>query len=826
MASTEQDRQDAPPVAKRLAGVTSSHRRFAATSIVILAVATAAVVAGTARAAAPHNDRFDEARPVAVVPASLPYSTQDASREAEEPTAAARSVWHQFAPAAAGTYTAQASSSGRAALRVAKAGCGATIDQLVSSGAAIAPAPGVPAVVSFSAEPGETIWLAIDGATPADAPSGVLTVDGPSSAMLVCGTPVTCHAKSFGTSGDDSPAFSGPASYDGLAGADKLGTNSSSDCLFGSDGNDWIGGGSESDDVVGGAGADELGGGSESDRIIGGLGTDTFTGGSGADILDAADGVAEEVGCGGDRDAVAADDVDVLTACEDRTVIDQQSPSISGVTHDPGVAEGWHRGGTFSATVVAADPDTGVREIRLTKETPSGDTTDARTFDCGLPLKDGLCPRSATAMFSYDAAALAEGSAVKVSVRSADSVGRVSTPLNWFLRIDRTAPAAVSEITGEHNPATRQLHVSWTAASDPVLGDGTLGSGIAAHRYQYRVSGGSWVTGETGGFEDFLVPEVDAGDIVEVEVTPLDAAGNVGPTGAALLTAVAPSTWDCSDQPVGAYPSHCVQGLELPADATDEPANVTLESAEDGTSAFSAASASGRYRVRVRTQIGEPYSNPFDRWTTVRSSPNAWVIGQARDGDIIDVDFAGTSQQSNGVNVRWYRGVLPDFNGGPNRNGCGFVLNRNVNDIDIGDIGTCAGYAMNIGSYSSSTNCPDDDEDAGGHRCDHGTAVFLQHDTRICANVGLNSQGNTTGCVVGGENYKGQLHAGDCFEWRYITNDGGDKQRQYVMGKIRGRPNAEASWVFIRRTALNARNSRLPTIRSDRDQSCDDSPGP
>src|SRR3954451_19337840 len=52
-------------------------------------------------------------------------------------------------------------------------------------------------------------------------------------------------------------------------------------------------------------------------------------------------------------------------------------------------------------------------------------------------------------------------------------------------------------------------------------------------------------------------------------------------------------------------------------------------------------------------------------------------------------------------------------------------------------------------------------------------------------------------------------------EWRYIINDAGDRQRQWVTGKIRSkRQNPEASWVFIRRTALQAQNSKLPTIET------------
>jgi hypothetical protein len=60
--------------------------------------------------------------------------------------------------------------------------------------------------------------------------------------------------------------------------------------------------------------------------------------------------------------------------------------------------------------------------------------------------------------------------------------------------------------------------------------------------------------------------------------------------------------------------------------------------------------------------------------------------------------------------------------------------------------------------------------------------VFLVADTRMCANVNLD-----------GPNDLGTLRRGDCFEWRHITNDGRDRQRQWVMGKIRHkRKNPEA----------------------------------
>lgn len=128
---------------------------------------------------------------------------------------------------------------------------------------------------------------------------------------------------------------------------------------------------------------------------------------------------------------------------------------------------------------------------------------------------------------------------------------------------------------------------------------------------------------------------------------------------------------------------------------------------------------------------------------------------------------------------------------------------------------------MRLQRLSSKTNCPNDNQDSGKHKCDHGTDVRLVTDSRICANIALDDHGNSTGCGLNGPNDVRRLFKGDCIEWRYITNDGGKRQDQWVMGQLRfRRENVEASWVFIRRTALDARTSKLPSIASPRDQSC------
>jgi len=381
-------------------------------------------------------------------------------------------------------------------------------------------------------------------------------------------------------------------------------------------------------------------------------------------------------------------------------------------------------------------------------------------------------------------------------------------------------------MSSEYEPDLRQLDVTWTAADDAALSDGSPGSGVASYAFQYRLGDGSWSSMATTDFRGFSIPDVDAGGEAEVKIIAVDRAGNRSPDAARTLTAQVPATWQCAEQELGAYPSRCVAGLNAPADSTDGDANVTLEPEESteaaGTARAAASSPNGRYRVRVRTSLGDQWSDPLDRWSTIRSAPNAWVIGQAPDGALIDAEYVSQGVASGGKTVYWYLGALAGFAGGPSDN-CGYVLSRNLAPSGVGDFGTCGGmrFTKPIQVFSSKTNCPNDDDDDGKRKCDHGTAVFLENDTRICANVALTPTGGSTPCSLDGPNYKGQLQAGSCFEWRYITNDGGRKQDQFVLGKLRSRPNPEASWVFIRRTALNPNNSQLPTIRTRRDQSCD-----
>ena len=66
--------------------------------------------------------------------------------------------------------------------------------------------------------------------------------------------------------------------------------------------------------MSGSGGSDRLHGGAFADRLIGGPGKDHLLGGSGSDTISARDRRRDRIDCGGARDKVIADRVDVCQA--------------------------------------------------------------------------------------------------------------------------------------------------------------------------------------------------------------------------------------------------------------------------------------------------------------------------------------------------------------------------------------------------------------------------------------------------------------------------------------------------------------------------------
>lgn len=125
-----------------------------------------------------------------------------------------------------------------------------------------------------------------------------------------------------------------------------------------------------------------------------------------------------------------------------------------------------------------------------------------------------------------------------------DGGGGESEP--WTVTIDRTAPTAPHDFLADFVEESGEGDIDWLT-EDPALGDGSPGSGVASHEYLYQRPGASAVTG-VAGEPGVRFPNAFIGELVHVEVTPVDGVGNRGPT-TTINIAVA-SVGDCQVDPL------------------------------------------------------------------------------------------------------------------------------------------------------------------------------------------------------------------------------------------------------------------------------------
>jgi hypothetical protein len=158
--------------------------------------------------------------------------------------------------------------------------------------------------------------------------------------------------------------------------------------------------------------------------------------------------------------------------------------------------------------------------------------------------------------------------------------------------------------------------------------------------------------------------------------------GNASTVASQTITATAGPQWDCEAADTGAYPSSCIADDDAPMDDADGDSNVTLEPVEgDDVQARSTGPINQRFRVRVRTSAGENYGDPFDRWSSVRTGPNSWVIGQTPDNSIVDGEYQDDTHVSGNPKhaVTWVLGFVGGFSGGARDTpGCGWVYNKQL----------------------------------------------------------------------------------------------------------------------------------------------------
>ena len=183
----------------------------------------------------------------------------------------------------------------------------------------------------------------------------------------------------------------------------------------------------------------------------------------------------------------------------------------------------------YAATVSASDAGAGISTTRLelVGERSLGD----RAASCDpthhtASLGGAICPPEDSHEFGLDTRALAEGRHV-VLASAADPAGNRGTATPWEFFIDRTAPTPPSGTVFETEDGSAQA--AWDASADPVLADGSPGSGVAGYRARHRIEDGPWFDWEVLAPDDLgtsPLDDVPAGTSVHFEIESFDAVGN------------------------------------------------------------------------------------------------------------------------------------------------------------------------------------------------------------------------------------------------------------------------------------------------------------
>jgi Ca2+-binding RTX toxin-like protein len=113
----------------------------------------------------------------------------------------------------------------------------------------------------------------------------------------------------------------------GAGGADE-------DIVFGGPGNDMIDGVTGDDDIFAGAGADYVKGFTGDDRIQGGAGVDLLDGNQDNDVIISADNEPDAAACGGGKNRVIRDGVDLPLRCQKDRILKPAESRAFLKTHD------------------------------------------------------------------------------------------------------------------------------------------------------------------------------------------------------------------------------------------------------------------------------------------------------------------------------------------------------------------------------------------------------------------------------------------------------------------------------------------------------------
>jgi hypothetical protein len=141
------------------------------------------------------------------------------------------------------------------------------------------------------------------------------------------------------------------------------------------------------------------------------------------------------------------------------------------------------------------------------------------------------CPVGTEHAATLDLSSLPEG-AHELVAKAFDEAGNQSEEYSYPLVVDRSAPAAPSDLVVGTRSDDGSVDVTWGESSDPTISASVLGSGI--DHSEARVSrNGAWSAWSAADESILTITDTAVGETIQVEVRTVDRVGNTSPSSAA-----------------------------------------------------------------------------------------------------------------------------------------------------------------------------------------------------------------------------------------------------------------------------------------------------
>jgi hypothetical protein len=484
---------------------------------------------------------------------------------------------------------------------------------------------------------------------------------------------------------------------------------------------------------------------------------------------------------------------------------DYDRPYFTGATNS---LSGWVHTGTGYVVPTATDTGLGVKSVRMTTRNLNGGTDpQSQTHPC-TGDRNGRCPATwnpdqsgYAPTLTYNVDTLPEGEN-HFGIKAADIVGNQSLPADGddlstvpVLKVDRTPPPPAPGLRLQ-DPANGSTFL-WDPSADPLLTDGTPGSGTTGYLVRYQVNGTDWSADVPVNGTSFTVPGAEGGDVVDIEVRATDLAGNVGHESEL-------------DVQIGPIPEDLVPD--------NDPTNGLL-----APLARNPSYPATRFRLESDNHV----CKTSRCWSTIRNNAQSWAVGNVRlnykypsgeqrdPGDVAPVNSTlDRIAQGDGKLEDWQLGGLSWYSGG-----CGWVLGTALMGSPTGSTQsdacpsrayhpdwpkwTSAPYGGRIdGHLVRGNNCfSEHGTPMLIANCHSGSKIYLTGPTVECANVYAIPDGKTIKTCHNEDVVRYLANRDDwsgyCVNWRYVTRD-----RRWVMVRDTNRSINRGGWVFISTSAL------------------------